>query len=113
METETAMNDESVMAGWNRCERAISGSWFRRHLHIAQVAPLYESVPPKRYGGTERVVAYLSEELVRRGHQVTLFASGNSTVATRIEAFRPVPLRAAGLAPWGNSLHLPMLSRVF
>jgi glycosyltransferase involved in cell wall biosynthesis len=85
----------------------------RRHLHIAQVAPLYESVPPKRYGGTERVVAYLSDELVRRGHQVTLFASGNSTVETRIEAFRPLPLRAAGLAPWGNSLHLPMLSQVF
>lgn len=47
-------------------------------LNIAQVAPLYESVPPKQYGGTERVVSYLTEELVALGHQVTLFASGDS-----------------------------------
>jgi glycosyltransferase involved in cell wall biosynthesis len=45
-------------------------------MRIAQVAPLYESVPPKLYGGTERVVSYLTEELVRLGHEVTLFASG-------------------------------------
>jgi hypothetical protein len=43
-------------------------------LRIAQVAPLYERVPPALYGGTERVVGYLTEELVRRGHRVTLFA---------------------------------------
>jgi glycosyltransferase involved in cell wall biosynthesis len=47
-------------------------------MRIAQVAPLYESVPPKYYGGTERVVSYLTEELVHQGHQVTLFASGDS-----------------------------------
>src|SRR5712691_10416182 len=47
-------------------------------MRIAQVAPLYESVPPKLYGGTERVVSYLTEELVRLGHDVTLFASGDS-----------------------------------
>ena len=47
-------------------------------MRIAQVAPLYESVPPKLYGGTERVVSYLTEELVRQGHEVTLFASGDS-----------------------------------
>jgi len=47
-------------------------------MKIAQVAPLYESVPPKLYGGTERVVHYLTEELVRKGHEVTLFASGDS-----------------------------------
>ena len=52
-----------------------------RPLRIAQIAPLYESVPPKFYGGTERVVAYLAEELVRRGHEVSLFASGDSTVS--------------------------------
>ena len=46
-------------------------------MKIAQVAPLYESVPPKYYGGTERVVSYLTEELVRQGHEVTLFASGD------------------------------------
>ena len=47
-------------------------------MRIAQVAPLYESVPPKLYGGTERVVSYLTEELVSLGHDVTLFASGTS-----------------------------------
>ena len=47
-------------------------------MKIAQIAPLYESVPPKYYGGTERVVSYLTEELVRQGHDVTLFASGDS-----------------------------------
>ena len=46
-------------------------------MRIAQVAPLYEAVPPHRYGGTERVVSYLTEALVRRGHDVTLFASGD------------------------------------
>ena len=46
-------------------------------MKIAQIAPLYESVPPKFYGGTERVVSYLTEELVRQGHDVTLFASGD------------------------------------
>ena len=47
-------------------------------MRIAQVAPLFESVPPALYGGTERVVAYLTDELVRMGHDVTLFASGDS-----------------------------------
>ena len=47
-------------------------------MRIAQVAPLFESVPPKLYGGTERVVSFLTEELVRLGHQVTLFASADS-----------------------------------
>ncbi len=53
-------------------------------MRIAQVAPLYESVPPKLYGGTERVVAYLTEELVRQGHEVTLFASGDSQTSARL-----------------------------
>ena len=47
-------------------------------MRIAQVSPLYESVPPKFYGGTERIVSYLTEELVRMGHEVVLFASGDS-----------------------------------
>ncbi len=54
-------------------------------MRIAQVAPLFESVPPKYYGGTERVVSYLTDELVRQGHDVTLFASGDSdTQATLV-----------------------------
>jgi len=53
-------------------------------MRIAQVAPLCESVPPKLYGGTERVVSYLTEELVRLGHEVTLFASGDSTTSAKL-----------------------------
>jgi glycosyltransferase involved in cell wall biosynthesis len=53
-------------------------------VRIAQVAPLHESCPPVAYGGTERVVSYLTEELVRQGHEVTLFASGNSRTAARL-----------------------------
>jgi glycosyltransferase involved in cell wall biosynthesis len=53
-------------------------------MRIAQVAPLYESVPPKTYGGTERVVSWVSEELVRLGHEVTLFASGDSLTTARL-----------------------------
>jgi glycosyltransferase involved in cell wall biosynthesis len=55
-------------------------------MRIAQVAPLFESVPPKYYGGTERVVSYLTEELVRQGHEVTLFASGDSETKARLVA---------------------------
>ncbi|HJZ55347.1 MAG TPA: glycosyltransferase family 4 protein [Gemmataceae bacterium] len=53
-------------------------------MRIAQVAPLFESVPPKLYGGTERVVSYLTEELVRQGHEVTLFASGDTETSSRL-----------------------------
>ncbi len=53
-------------------------------MRIAQVAPLYEPVPPALYGGTERVVSYLTEELVRQGHEVTLFASGDSVTTARL-----------------------------
>jgi glycosyltransferase involved in cell wall biosynthesis len=55
-------------------------------MRIAQVAPLIESVPPKHYGGTERIVSYLTEELVRAGHDVTLFASGDSVTTARLIA---------------------------
>jgi glycosyltransferase involved in cell wall biosynthesis len=55
-------------------------------MRIAQVAPLYESCPPQLYGGTERVVSYLTEELVRQGHEVTLFASGDSKTKAALQA---------------------------
>ena len=58
-------------------------------MRIAQVAPLYESVPPSLYGGTERVVSYLTEELVRLGHEVTLFASGDSRTRAKLVAACP------------------------
>lgn len=62
-------------------------------MRIAQVSPLMEAVPPKLYGGTERIVAYLSDELVALGHDVTLFASGDSISRARIEAGCPQALR--------------------
>jgi glycosyltransferase involved in cell wall biosynthesis len=62
-------------------------------MRIAQVAPLYESVPPKLYGGTERVVSYLTEELVRLGHDVTLFAAGDSVTHAELAAVWPRALR--------------------
>ena len=65
-------------------------------LRIAQIAPLSESVPPKLYGGTERVVAYLTDELVRQGHDVTLFASGDSCTAARLLPVWPEALRLSG-----------------
>jgi glycosyltransferase involved in cell wall biosynthesis len=62
-------------------------------MRIAQVAPLIESVPPQLYGGTERVVSYLTEELVRQGHDVTLFASGDSTTSAELVPCAPHALR--------------------
>jgi len=58
-------------------------------LRIAQIAPLYERVPPKLYGGTERIVSYLTEELVHQGHDVTLFASGDSKTSAKLERVPP------------------------
>jgi len=62
-------------------------------LRIAQVAPLHESVPPRLYGGTERVVSFLTEELVAKGHEVTLFASGDSQTSARLIPGCPKSLR--------------------
>jgi glycosyltransferase involved in cell wall biosynthesis len=65
-------------------------------MKIAQVAPLYESVPPKLYGGTERVVSYLTEELVRQGHDVTLFATGDSITGAKLYPVCERALRLEG-----------------
>ena len=62
-------------------------------MQIAQLAPLTEAVPPKLYGGTERVISWLTEELIALGHDVTLFASGDSATSGRLEAFWPRALR--------------------
>jgi glycosyltransferase involved in cell wall biosynthesis len=62
-------------------------------MRIAQVAPLAEAVPPKLYGGTERVVSWLTEDLVEMGHEVTLFASGDSITNAVLEACSPRALR--------------------
>ncbi|MEO6947492.1 MAG: glycosyltransferase family 4 protein, partial [Nitrobacter sp.] len=62
-------------------------------MRIAQIAPLMESVPPKLYGGTERIVSYLTEELVKSGHDVTLFASGDSVTSAKLVSCVPTALR--------------------
>ncbi len=86
-------------------------------MHVALIAPLYERVPPEMYGGTERVVSWLAEELVRRGHDVTLFASGDSITSARLIAGAPESLRRRLkrdlLAMLGAPLHLAMLNQVF
>lgn len=64
-------------------------------MKIAQIAPPIEAVPPKKYGGTERVVSTLTEELVRRGHEVTLFASGDSETSANLVSACPIGLREA------------------
>lgn len=81
-------------------------------MRIAQVSPLYESVPPQGYGGTERVVSYLTEELVRQGHEVTLFASGDSVTRARLVApcQRSLRLDQACVDPLAN--HVLMLEMV-
>ncbi len=68
-------------------------------MRIAQISPLYESVPPQQYGGTERVVSYLTEELVRQGHDVTLFASADSATSAELVACCPRSLRT-----WNGSV---------
>src|SRR5581483_11859646 len=70
----------------------------KRRLKIAQVAPIIERVPPKKYGGTERVVAALTAELVKRGHDVTLFASGDSITPAKLVSVYPRSLREAKIA---------------
>jgi glycosyltransferase involved in cell wall biosynthesis len=77
-------------------------------MRIAQVAPLFEAVPPQLYGGTERVVSHLTEELVRRGHDVTLFASGDSRTAATLV---PVVPRAMRLGSANRDLMLVDLIR--
>ena len=99
--------------GWNarsELRRGIriqlEGELFR--MRIAQVAPLYESVPPRLYGGTERVVSYLTEELVRQGHEVTLFATGDSVTSARL-----VPVSDRALRLHSRALTDPIARHVY
>jgi glycosyltransferase involved in cell wall biosynthesis len=81
-------------------------------MRIAQVAPLTEAIPPKLYGGTERVVHWITEELVALGHEVTLYASGDSITSAKLEASWPRALRLDGSVRDPNALHMLMLERV-
>ena len=81
-------------------------------MKIAQVAPLMESVPPRLYGGTERIVSYLTEELVRMGHEVTLFASGDSITSAQLVGCVPTALRLEANVHDPIPYYLLMLDRV-
>jgi glycosyltransferase involved in cell wall biosynthesis len=81
-------------------------------MYIAQIAPLAEAVPPKFYGGTERVIHWLTEELVGLGHDVTLYASGDSVTSARLESVWPRALRLDGSVRDPNALHMAMLEKV-
>lgn len=81
-------------------------------MKIAQVAPLIESVPPRLYGGTERVVAYLTEELVRQGHDVTLFASGDSVTSAELVPCSERALRLDAKCQDSLPLSVVMLDRL-
>ncbi|TXL74112.1 glycosyltransferase family 4 protein [Vineibacter terrae] len=81
-------------------------------MRIAQIAPLTEAIPPKLYGGTERVVSFLTEELVAMGHEVTLFASGDSETTAELDAVWPRALRLDPSVRDPMSLHMLLLERV-
>jgi glycosyltransferase involved in cell wall biosynthesis len=81
-------------------------------MRIAQIAPLYESVPPRLYGGTERVVSYLTEELVRQGHDVTLFASGDSKTSAKLVPCSDFALRMNPVVIDPLPYHVIMLEEV-
>jgi len=82
-------------------------------MRIAQVAPLWEQVPPPAYGGSELVVSLLTEELVRRGHDVTLFASGDSTTTAKLESVHPRALRLDLSVKDFNIYDMLNMSRVY
>src|SRR5438105_15292970 len=78
-------------------------------MRIAQVAPLAESVPPKLYGGTERVVSWLTEELVALGHAVTLFASADSVTSAKLVPVWPQAVRLSRPRPDANAVSATLL----
>src|SRR5258706_11302103 len=82
-------------------------------MRIAQVAPLYESVPPKLYGGTERVVSYLTDELVQQGHDVTLFPSGDSITRAQLLGVYPRALRLDPDCQHSLAHHNVLMEEVF
>ncbi|HVJ55309.1 MAG TPA: glycosyltransferase family 4 protein [Aliidongia sp.] len=81
-------------------------------MKIAQIAPLFECCPPKLYGGTERIVSYLTEELVRQGHDVTLFASGDSVTSARLVPCAETALRLNPRVKDPIPYHIMMLDEV-
>jgi glycosyltransferase involved in cell wall biosynthesis len=83
-----------------------------KNMKIAQIAPLAESCPPRFYGGTERIVSYLTEELVRQGHEVTLFASGDSITSAELVPCSKMALRLDPAVKDMTPHHVMMLDQV-
>src|SRR5215212_8312008 len=81
-------------------------------MKIAQISPLMESVPPRLYGGSERIVSYLTDELVRQGHDVTLFASGDSVSSANLVRCVPMALRLDANVKDPIPYYMLMLDRV-
>ena len=86
--------------------------WGDKYMKIAQIAPLMESVPPRLYGGTERIVSYLTDELVRLGHEVTLFASTDSVTAAELVSCAAMALRIDSNVRDPIPYYMLMLDRV-
>ena len=82
-------------------------------MRIAQVAPLIESIPPKNYGGTDRIVSFLTEELVRKGHDVTLYASGDSVTTAKLIPLMEKTFRVNPCCNDGLVSHILQLERIF
>lgn len=100
---------DDAIASKRQCPACQKLAGERAIMRIAQVAPLYESVPPKLYGGTERVVSYLTEGLVKMGHEVTLYASGDSCTSAQLRSVCDRSLRLEGgklLSPLAHHLNL-------
>ena len=106
-----AGRNATIAGGADELSRSICREPARR-LRIAQVAPLFEPVPPLLYGGTERIVSFLTEGLVRRGHDVTLFASGESRTSAKLVVAREKALRLYDGLKSETAAHLSMLHEV-
>jgi glycosyltransferase involved in cell wall biosynthesis len=113
---------KAFVFGWRDCRHLLKPTFIAQapvllrrleaKLRIAQISPLTEAVPPKLYGGTERVISWLTEELVALGHDVTLFASGDSVTSARLEAMWPTALRLDGSVRDPNALHMTMIEQI-
>src|ERR1700704_1549184 len=103
---QTPLSSQAYVIGNSRSPRS------ERNMKIAQIAPLMESVPPRLYGGTERIVSYLTDELVRLGHEVTLFASADSLTAAKLVSCAPIALRLDSNVRDPIPYYMLMLDRV-
>ncbi len=112
-QTPSPLEIESVPPGYAWGRSLISKNQSKQRLRIAQISPLSESVPPRLYGGTERVVSYLTEELVRQGHEVTLFASADSKTSARLVPCSPAALRLDERCVDPLPHHFVMMEEVF